>query len=134
MTNPSLSPPIVLVVEDELIIALDLCETVQELGYSLVGPYPDKAQAFQAIEQRLPDAAILDVNIIDGEVFPLADVLAKNGVPIIFHSGHLPVEMVRQRYPGALACSKPCSPDRLVSALRQVVSRPPGQSGSPAGA
>lgn len=114
-------PPTVMVVEDEFIIALDLCDTVQELGLAVAGPFAERARAFEAIEQALPDAAILDVNIVDGEVFPLADVLMAKGVPIIFHSGHLPLDMVRRRYPGAIACSKPCSPDRLVSALQQAV-------------
>lgn len=123
MTDHLQSRPTVMVVEDEFIIAIDLCDTVQDLGYGLSGPYPDKAGAFAAIEQQLPDAAILDVNIVDGEVFPLADALARRGVPLIFHSGHLPMDVVRSRYPGALACSKPCSPDRLVSALQQAVGR-----------
>jgi len=113
--------PTVLVVEDEFIIALDLSETVQDLGYHLQDPYPDKAHAFAAIEQQLPDAAILDVHIADGEVFPLADALVQAGVPIIFHSGHYQPEAMQERYPGAFACSKPCSPAELVTVLKQVV-------------
>lgn len=115
------SPPVVLVVEDEFIIALDLSETVQDLGFELEGPFADKAGAFAAIEQVMPDAAILDVQIADGEVFPLADRLTAAGVPIIFHSGHYPPEAMEQRYPGAVACSKPCSPAHLLTVLQQVV-------------
>lgn len=115
------TPPTVLVVEDEFIIALDISETVQDLGYALQGPYPDKAKAFAAIEQALPDAAILDVCIADGEVFPLADRLAAAGVPIIFHSGHYQADAMHERYPGAVACSKPCPPGELVSVLQQIV-------------
>lgn len=113
--------PTVLLVEDQFIIALDLAETVQDLGYSLDGPYADKAGAFDAISRRLPDAAILDVHIADGEVFPLADALARAGVPIIFHSGHYQTEAMQQRYPGSIACSKPCTPAELLSVLKRVV-------------
>ncbi|WP_347303186.1 response regulator [Croceibacterium sp. TMG7-5b_MA50] len=113
--------PKVLVVEDEFIIALDLSETVRDLGFELEGPFADKEHAFVAIDQELPDAAILDVYTADGEVFPLADALTKAGVPIIFHSGHVTPGEVHQRYPRALACTKPCPPDHLIDLLREAV-------------
>ena len=112
--------PRILIVEDEFIIALDLSETVKDLGSELEGPYADKANAFVSIEDDLPDCAILDVFTSDGEVYPLADRLAEAGVPIIFHSGHVPPDELRDRYPDAQACSKPCPPDRLIDALQEA--------------
>ncbi len=106
--------PIVLVVEDEFIIALDLTETVRDLGFKVEGPFADKENAFIAIDRQMPDCAILDVETADGEVYPLADALADAGVPIIFHSGHIAAEEIAKRYPEALACSKPCPPDRMI--------------------
>lgn len=117
--------PRVLIVEDEYIIALDLSETVKDLGYDLEGPYTDKANAFAAIEDDLPDCAILDVFTGDGEVYPLADKLVAAGVPIIFHSGHVSPDEVRDRYPDARAYTKPCPPDRLIDALQEAVGRVP---------
>ena len=116
-----LDRPKVLVVEDEFIIALDVSETVKDLGYALEGPYPDKERAFRAIEGRLPDCAILDVLTGDGEVYPLADALTEAGVPIIFHSGHVSPSEMRMRYPEAWACAKPCSPDKLIDVLQEAV-------------
>ncbi len=113
--------PKVLVVEDEFIIALDLSETVQDLGYDLEGPYADKERAFHAIEEELPDCAIPDVFPADGEVYPLADALTEAGVPIIFHSGHVSPSEMRERYPRAWACAKPCSPDKLIDVLQEAV-------------
>ena len=113
--------PKVLVVEDEFIIALDVSETVRDLGYALEGPYEDKQRAFLAIEDELPDCAILDVFTGDGEVYPLADALTEAGVPIIFHSGHVSPSEVRERYPEAWACAKPCSPDKLIDVIRAAV-------------
>lgn len=115
--------PTVLVVEDEFIIALDLSETVQDLGYELEGPFADKENAFEAIDREMPDCAILDVFTADGEVFPLADALTQAGVPIIFHSGHVPPSEVRERYPQAIACSKPCPPSEMIDMLQQAVDR-----------
>jgi CheY-like chemotaxis protein len=115
--------PTVLVVEDEFIIALDLSETVQDLGYEIEGPFADKRNAFEAIEGQLPDLAILDVCTADGEVFPLADALTEAGVPIIFHSGHVAPQEVRERYPDALACAKPCPPSKMIDMLQEAASR-----------
>jgi len=109
--------PTVLVVEDEFIIALDLSETVRDLGFKVEGPFADKENAFIAIDQHMPDCAILDVKTADGEVYPLADALADAGVPIIFHSGHVPPAEVTERYPQARACAKPCPPDQLINMI-----------------
>ena len=109
--------PTVLVVEDEFIIALDLSETVRDLGYRVEGPFADKENAFIAIDQEMPDCAILDVQTADGEVYPLADALADAGVPIIFHSGHVAPIEITERYPQAQACAKPCPPDRLINMI-----------------
>ena len=104
-------------VEDEFIIALDLSETVRDLGYLVDGPYADKENAFIAIDKAMPDVAILDVNTADGEVYPLADALTDAGVPIIFHSGRVSPDDITQRYPEAMACAKPCPPAELIEML-----------------
>lgn len=110
--------PTVLVVEDEFIIALDLSETVRDMGFHVEGPYADKENAFVAIDRAMPDFAILDVNTADGDVYPLADALTEAGVPIIFHSGHVTPKDVAARYPQAQACSKPCPPSDLICMLK----------------
>ena len=130
MASPQPQPqerPKVLVVEDEYIIALDLCETVQDLGYDLEGPFAANQDAFEALDgEGLPDCAILDVYTADGEVYPLADRLSAAGVPIVFHSGHVSPAEVKARYPDAQACAKPCPPDRLIDALQEAVARANG--------
>ena len=113
--------PNVLVVEDEFIVALDLSETVRELGYRVTGPYANTDHALIAINDDLPDFAILDVSTGDGEIFPLADVLTEAGVPIIFHSGRMTPQEMQSRYPDAQACSKPCPPDQLIAMMNTAI-------------
>ena len=122
-SNPPPDRPKVLVVEDEFIIALDLSETVQDLGYELEGPFEGKEAAIEAIEEGMPDLAILDVFTADGEVYPLADKLVEAGVPIVFHSGHVTPAEVRALYADAVACAKPCPPDRLIDAMQEAVGK-----------
>ena len=121
MTAPSnQQSPRVLVVEDEFIVALDLSETVRDMGYRVEGPYANRDHALISVDQELPDFAILDVETADGEVFPLADALTEAGVPIIFHSGHASPRELRERYPQAQAASKPCPPNELMAMIAQA--------------
>ena len=113
--------PRVLLVEDELLVGMDLCDTVEELGFEVDGPYPGWAQALSAIDERMPDFAILDVMIEGGNVYPIADTLSEAGVPIIFHSAHCPPLTIQQRYPQAQACSKPCPPGKLIAMMTQAL-------------
>ncbi len=111
----------ILIVEDEFIVGLDLMETTKDLGFIAEGPFTTVREASAAAEAIGPDAAILDVQLEDGEVYPLADQLMRMGVPIIFHSGHANPRDLAKRYPGSLACGKPCSPDTLIQMLQQAI-------------
>lgn len=112
--------PTVLLVEDELFVALDLQDTIEEAGFSVDGPYISVASALSALGGALPNCAILDVQLADGEVYPVAEVLVTAGVPFIFHSGHADASMLVERFPSAIVCSKPCSPAQLRDTLKRV--------------
>lgn len=112
--------PRVLIMEDEFIVGLDLSDIAQDIGFKVAGPFATVSEGVQAIVEQRPDAAILDVQLADGEVFPLADELMRLGVPIIFHSGHADHGALLERYPQARSASKPCPADLIASHLRQV--------------
>ncbi len=111
----------VLVAEDEFIIGVDLCDTVEEAGYEVEGPYDTANSAIDALERRKPDLAILDVRLDDGEVFPLAEKLMAANVPVIFHSGEVSPNEVSGRYPQAHALAKPCPPDQIIETMRAAL-------------
>lgn len=111
----------VLVAEDEFIIGVDLCDTVEEAGYEVEGPYDTADSAIDALERRTPDLAILDVRLDDGEVFPLAEKLMAANVPVIFHSGEVSPNEVSGRYPQAHALAKPCPPDQIIETMRAAL-------------
>lgn len=115
----------VMIVEDELFVALDLESIVDETGFAPAGPYETVADTLAAIDRGLPACAILDVRLLDGEVFPAADRLRDAGVPLIFHSGHADEQHLRHRYPLAQICPKPSSPSRLRQALTHAINPPP---------
>ncbi|SEJ96075.1 Response regulator receiver domain-containing protein [Sphingobium sp. AP50] len=110
----------VLLVEDELFVALDLQDIIEEVGLSVDGPYISVASALDAVKNAPPDYAILDVRLADGEVYPVAEALQSAGVPFIFHSGHADAALLIERFPNAVVCGKPCSPIRLQDMLNRL--------------
>ncbi len=116
-----MSQQCVLVAEDELIIGVDLCDTVEEAGFEVSGPYDTARSAIDSLELRRPDLAILDVRLDDGEVFPLAEKLMAANVPVIFHSGEVTPREVNDRYPSARALAKPCPPNRIIEEMREAL-------------
>ncbi|MES2493134.1 MAG: response regulator [Pseudomonadota bacterium] len=109
--------------EDEFIVALDLSDTTHELGFEVEGPYATLSEGKRAVCKNRPDAAILDVQLADGEVYPLADMLMQLGVPIIFHSGHADPSSLLRRYPTSRNASKPCSSELIAHFLVQATDR-----------
>ena len=78
-----------LLVEDEALVAMMIQECLTEFGHS--GRRSDFAR--HPTRWRPPrtvdfDAAILDINLGDGMVYPVADILAARGVPFVFVTGY----------------------------------------------
>ena len=111
----------VLVAEDERIIAFDLCDTVEEAGYTVEGPHPDMSSAMLAFQKDKPDVAILDIELTDGKVYPLAKKLAEEDIPIIFHSGRYSAEEMKKRFPSAATLTKPCPPAEMIETVNSVL-------------
>jgi PAS domain S-box-containing protein len=78
----------VMVVEDETLVAMVVCEYLDELGFSVVGPFSKLDQAMAALEHNNIDAAILDVNLGGEPVYPLADALIADCIPFVFVTGY----------------------------------------------
>lgn len=79
---------LILVVEDELIVALDLVATLEEAGHRVLGPAATVVAALKLVGQQRPDAAVLDVSLRDGMVTPVALLLRHMAVPFVVTSAY----------------------------------------------
>jgi two-component SAPR family response regulator len=79
---------ILLIVEDELLIALELQSIVEQLGSTVVGPAGSVEGALQLMSETTPDAALLDVNLRDGYVTPVAQACRDRSVPFALVTGY----------------------------------------------
>jgi two-component system, response regulator PdtaR len=107
----------ILIAEDEMIVAYDLCETVEEAGFQVEGPHSGISAAMLAFQKEKPDAAILDVELTDGNVFSFARTLKAENIPVIFHSGSLSRQEIKDKFPDALVRLKPCPPTSMLDAV-----------------
>jgi CheY-like chemotaxis protein len=78
----------VLLVEDEVMVALLFEEMLSEFGREVVGPVAHLGKAAEMAQREALDVAILDVNINGKEVYPVAEALAARGIPFIFATGY----------------------------------------------
>ncbi len=92
----------ILVVEDNPMVAWDLTLAVEDADGVVMGPFDTVAGALSYLEGHSVSGAILDVELKDRNVTPLAEELLRQGTPIVFQSG--------QKLPDALSGHQPDLP------------------------
>ncbi|WP_267359988.1 MULTISPECIES: response regulator [unclassified Methylobacterium] len=128
MATPSheidaLSGHTVLLVEDDYFIATEMRRMLSRSGAEVLGPVASVDRALALISSNSAiDAAVLDVNLRDVMVFPVADALTTRGVPFIFATGYEGT-IIPKRYAHVQRCEKPVEMDTLARVLSTQVSR-----------
>lgn len=118
---PALKHASVLIVEDEAIIGLDIADAIEQAGGEPVGPAASVAEALHLLEREDVKAAICDVNLPDGDIGPVLEVLAKSGIPVVVHTGAgLPAHL-QERFSHVLVFRKPTASERLARALGREI-------------
>lgn len=85
-----MAKPKVLIVEDEIIIAMDLRHKLQSLGYSICSFATSGEKAIETVEREKPDVVLMDIKLrgeMDG--FEAAKLIRSDfGIPILFMTGY----------------------------------------------
>lgn len=120
MSPPSLDGLRVLVVEDELMIALALKRALADAGCAVIGPVPRVAHALECAKEAPLDAALLDINVCGEVVFPVAELLQARAVPFAFLSGYQE-SVLPKHFRVRPILTKPCSAQDVIAVLRRVL-------------
>ncbi|HWU26563.1 MAG TPA: HWE histidine kinase domain-containing protein [Rhizomicrobium sp.] len=96
----------VLVVEDEVLIALETSQALTDAGFGVLGPVLTVEEGLELLDRESCDAAILDVHLGDHTSEPIAHRLRAIGVPFIVLSGY-DITQVSSSFAGARCFSKP---------------------------
>ncbi|SFA83480.1 Response regulator receiver domain-containing protein [Rhizobium sp. NFR07] len=110
----------ILVVEDEMLVAMLIEDAIVDLGHQIVGPAMRLETALDAATNETFDFAILDVNLAGKQSFPVADALAARGTPFMFASGYGRAGLA-DPYCDATILQKPFSPEQLAAILGTVL-------------
>jgi DNA-binding NarL/FixJ family response regulator len=112
----------ILSVEDDPLVAMDLAVAIENFDGRPVGPVATVADALRLVDADTIEAAILDADLVDRDVTPLALVLIERSVPFVIHSGTgIPKELAKQ-HPNLVVVMKPARSTEVLATLLQQVS------------
>lgn len=120
MTNPTTTPARILVVEDEYLIRMLLEDMLTDLGHTVAAAVGTIAEAKDLAAEGDFNCAVLDVNLDGQEIFPVADILMKRGMPFVFVTGYGEGSLP-DAYRACPALQKPFQAERLEQTLASLL-------------
>jgi DNA-binding response OmpR family regulator len=112
---------LVLVLEDEWLIADEIEMALDAAGYDVLGPVGRVCDALDLLQARAVDAAVLDINLHDERSFVVAEELVRTATPFVFLSGYSGVELPESLSDRPLL-QKPYDVERLCSCVNSLIS------------
>lgn len=121
MTTSPLVARRLLIIEDEIMVAMDMERTLATAGYLIVGVASTVAAALRILKESPIDLAVLDVNLGGESVLPLAERLRADKIPFLFLSGYARDHVLRGEFQELPCLEKPCSDRVLLTALKKLL-------------
>lgn len=114
--------PRVLVVEDEMTVAMLIEDMVAELSYEVAAVVPRLEDAMRLLDSDSFDIAMLDVHLNGKTVFPFAAELEARGIPFMFATAY-GMRGIPEEFRSHLVLQKPFGPIELRRALMELSGR-----------
>ena len=108
--------PRVLVVEDEITVALLIEDMVHELAYEVAGIVSRLEDAMRLLDSETFDLAMLDVHLNGKMVYPFAAELEAREIPFLFATAY-GARGIPEEFAGQMVLQKPFGPVELRRAL-----------------
>jgi len=107
----------VLVVEDQLVIALDVEAILAAAGAGSVATAATPDEALRLLASAAPEICVLDVNLGGDTSLPVADELVRRAIPFVFATGYNDRAVIPERLSHVPVVRKPYSADGLMAAI-----------------
>ncbi|MEX2374436.1 MAG: response regulator [Dehalococcoidia bacterium] len=113
--------PLILIVEDEVLVAMEMEMLVRAFGYSVLGPAPSVEAANELLDECEPHAALLDVNLRGDTVGAIARRLHAGNVPYALVTGYARHTLEDPALADVPRLSKPVNEAELGQMLRRLL-------------
>jgi DNA-binding NtrC family response regulator len=113
----------VILVEDQIIIALDTESMLRDIGAAAVHSFTTSASALAWLADGTADVGVLDVSLGATTSFDVADALQQRGAPFIFTTGYGDYGVIPEQFSGVPIVGKPYTLDALARGLAHCLGR-----------
>lgn len=116
----TVGPKKIFIVDDETIIAFEMADALEDLGFEVVGPSTHLQDALSLAEEEEIDVACLDVNLGQGKTSePIAQILKDRKIPYVYITAYDP-DQIQFVDPDDRILRKPISKGDLRQALLEI--------------
>ena len=122
-TDTDLSKARVLIVEDELLIAMNLEQILGDAGVTEMMTASSSKDALDVLKTFRPDVAILDVNLGSGTSVAVAEELTTRGIPFMLTTGYGEGSSLSETFAEAAIINKPYEASTVIAAVSQLMRR-----------
>jgi CheY-like chemotaxis protein len=109
----------VLIVEDEYLLAADLEAALRAQDADVVVSLGGLKEAMDQVARGEFDMAVVDLNLHGQLAYPVADQLARDGIPFVFATGYR-AEVIPRRFANVPRWEKPIDLERVVDQVTQL--------------
>ncbi len=113
----------ILIVEDEVLLAMELQARLEQQGCAVLGPVNTVARALVLLDHERPDAALLDFNLNGQRSTSVASTLSALSVPFVVITGYGAGALSALELREAPHIQKPVNHQGLVRLLSELVSK-----------
>ena len=111
----------IFIVEDEVLVAMDMADMLEDFGFQIVGPAAHQEDAIAIARKELIDAAFLDVNLGQKKTSePVAEILRERDIPFIFITAY-DASQVTFRTSDERVLKKPVTGHEMLATLRELI-------------
>lgn len=113
----------VLIIEDEVIIAMHLQTLVEELGHTVIGIASTHAEAVGLVARDLPDLILADIRLADGSsgIDAVREIQEAHTVPVVFITAFPERLLSGERSEPTYLITKPFLPETVTGTISQAL-------------